>query len=101
MITMYLKIHENPQGKIIAVCDKDLIGRILKDKTRHLDLDRYRGFYMGKQVEEEIVRTALGDFLSANIVGKKAVKIALDMGIAKEKDVMNIDNVPYIQIYRV
>ena len=101
MITMYLKIHENPKGKIIAVCDKELIGQILEDETRYLDLDRYRNFYVGEHADEKTVRAALEDFGSVNIVGTKGVKIALDMGIVKQEDVMNVNSIPYIQAYRV
>jgi len=101
MITMYLKIHENPSGKIVAVCDKELIGQVLEDETRYLDLDKYRNFYMGEHVEEDAVKKALENFGSANVVGERGVRIAIEMGIVEESSVMNINDVPYVQIYRV
>jgi len=33
---MYLKIHEQQGKKIIAVCDKELIGKILTDGNAYL-----------------------------------------------------------------
>ena len=96
---MYLKIHED--GRIVAACDKELVGRVLEDEERYLDLDRYKGFYMGEVTGEEKVRDALKGFESANLVGSRCVGIALDMGLADKEDVMYIKETPYIQIYRI
>ncbi len=98
---MYLKIHENPTGRIVAVCDKELIGQVLEDENRYLDLDRFRGFYVGEISNEEGIRKALGEFHSANIVGKKAVGIAVELGIASGNQVLRINDIPYVQIYKV
>ena len=98
---MYLKVHESVQGNVVAACDAELIGKVFEDKKGYLDLDRYRGFYVGKKADETMVKTALKAFGSANLVGKRAVKSALDLGLAGRDDVMYIKGIPYIQIYRV
>ena len=98
---MYLKIHENQRGKIVAVCDAELIGKVLEEQGRELDLERYRSFYVGEKVGEESVRKALERFGSANIVGKNAIDVVLDMGLADGEDVMYIKKIPYMQIYRL
>ncbi len=98
---MYLKIHEQQGKKIIAVCDKELIGKILTDGNAYLDLDKYRGFYVGKLSSENEVKKSLKSFSSANIVGKNAVNMVLNVGLADKKDVMYINKIPYIQIYSV
>ena len=66
-----------------------------------MDLDKYRGFYVGKEVKDREVKTELASFTSINMVGKQSVKIALDMGLANRQDVMYIKNIPYIQIYKI
>jgi len=98
---MYLKIHETGAGRIVAVCDKELIGRVLEGGNAVMDLDRYRGFYVGDEAGEKEVRDALGKFSSANLVGKNAVKVAISMGAAEKDDVMYINKTPYIQIYKL
>lgn len=98
---MYLKIHDNPSGKIVAVCDEDLIGKVLQNKDIYMDLDKYRGFYVGMQADEKKVREALERFGSANIVGDQSVAIVLSMGLVTKKDVMYIKKTPYIQIYKL
>jgi len=98
---LYLKIHVAGKGKVVAVCDENLIGRILDDGKAFMDLDRYRGFYTGEKADANAVRQALRDFSSANIVGQESVGVALSAGIVARKDVMYINKTPYIQIYNV
>lgn len=81
---MYLRIHESAGGRIVAVCDEDLVGKVLEGKGAVMDLDRYRSFYVGKKSGEAGVRKALARFSSANLVGKEAVGVALSMGAAKK-----------------
>ena len=99
---MYFRIHENAQGRVVAVCDANLLGRVIEDKSGAcMDLERYRGFYMGSKAGPAEVEEALRSFDSANIVGKEAVSVALKMGLAGKSDVMYIKRTPYIQIYRL
>lgn len=98
---MYLKIHESGGQRVVAVCDEELIGKALSDGKIYLDLDAHRGFYVGAKADAAGVRKALGSFTSANLVGKNAVKVALDIGLAAADDVMYINRIPYIQIYRI
>lgn len=98
---MYLRVHENEGGRVVAVCDRELIGKILEEGRVHMDLDKYREFYIGEQAEEDDVKTALKEFASANLVGKKAVGVALSLELAAREDVMYINETPYIQIYKI
>ncbi len=98
---MYLKIHESAGQRIVAACDAELIGRVLEAGGRVLDLDRYRGFYAGSRATAGEIAEALGSFTSANLVGRKTVKVALERGLASDDDVMYIKGIPYIQIYRI
>ncbi len=98
---MYLKIHESPRGKVVAVCDKELIGKILEDENTAMDLKNYSGFYVGEHVGKDDVEKALEKFSSANIVGKKSVGVALSAGVVSKEDIMYINETPYIQIYKI
>lgn len=98
---MYLKIHESQRGRIVAVCDEGLVGKVLKEDDVEIDLDRYRSFYMGEKADDEQVRQALERFDSANLVGNDAVEVALEMGLADRGDVTYIKKTPYMQIYKL
>ncbi|MEW6748540.1 MAG: DUF424 family protein [Candidatus Micrarchaeota archaeon] len=98
---MYLKIHQSQRGRIVAVCDEGLVGKVLTDEDVEIDLEMYRGFYVGEKATEQEVKDALKRFDSANLVGKGAVEAALALGLAERRDVMYIKKIPYMQIYRL
>ncbi len=98
---MYLRVHQSSAGRIVAVCDDDLLGKVLEGKGVCMDLDQYRSFYAGDKAGETDVREALKAFSSANIVGKESVGVAVSMGLAGKDEVMYIKRTPYIQIYRL
>ena len=98
---MYLRIHQTQAGKVVAVCDEDLVGRVLDDGKVYMDLDRYRSFYVGEKADAESVKGALRGFVSANLVGKDAVNTAIVAGVASKDDIMYIKKTPYIQIYNI
>jgi hypothetical protein len=100
-LSMYLKVHKNQSGTIVAACDEDLLGKVLEDKAHYMDLEKYRGFYVGKIADGKELEKALSGFSSANLVGKGPVDVALGMGLVGKKDIMYIKTIPYIQIYRI
>lgn len=98
---MYLKVHQSQKGAIVAACDEELIGKVLEDKDAYMDLGKHRGFYAGRVCGKEELKEALGNFISANLVGKGPVEAAIEMGLAGKGDVRYIKKIPYIQIYRI
>ncbi len=98
---MYLRIHQSSAGKVVAVCDEDLLGKVLEEGKTRMDLEMYRDFYAGGKAGEKDVKAALKAFSSANIVGKESVGVAVSMGLAGKDEVMYIKRTPYIQIYRL
>ena len=76
---MYIKVHNGENGMVVAACDKELVGKILEEGDKFLDLDTYRDFYVGEICEEKDLKDKLTDFSSANLVGSKSVRIAVGM----------------------
>ena len=101
MIHLYLKIHQDEGKRIVALCDKDLIGKVLDDGEAYMDLDRYRRFYVGEIAEKERIIKELEEFDSINIVGKKSVGVVRDLGLVEEGSILHINDVPYVQIYKI
>ena len=98
---MYMKIHETREGRIVAACDKELIGKVLDDGKIHLDLKLSKSFYVGELTTKEELKKALENSVSANLVGKNTVSVALEGGFAQESDVIYINTTPHIQIYKI
>lgn len=95
---MYLKKHRD--SGIIALCDKELIGRVLEEGEVFLDLEKHRKFYMGEEKGPEEAKNVLMDgFSSINAVGKESVGIVLGLGLCEKKSVKMVGGIPYIQVY--
>ncbi|MEM4272264.1 MAG: DUF424 family protein [Candidatus Bilamarchaeaceae archaeon] len=98
---MYLKITEREGQRVVAVCDKELLGKVFEEKGKVLDLQKYAYFYKGDIAGVGEVTEALSDFSSANLVGKKAVGLALVLGLAEKSEVKEIASIPHLQIYKL
>jgi len=97
---MYLKMHASPDGEIVALCDIELIGKVLASGKARLDLSAYAPFYLGKKVEEKEAVDALRIAQNANIVGKKALEAAKKAGLSVSH-AKTIGGVPHLQVYRL
>jgi len=97
---MYLKTHPSPDGEIVALCDIELIGKVLESGKARLDLSAYAPFYLGKKVDEKEAVAALSSATNANIVGKRALGAAKKAGLAVSH-AKSIGGVPHLQVYRM
>lgn len=73
---------------------------VFREGGRVLDLKKFAGFY-GKRGEEKAARAELGRASSVNAVGKKSVALVIESGLAKKSDVVLIQGVPHVQVYRL
>jgi len=91
-----LKVYESYRW-VVAVCDKDVFGRKLKEGSRVLDVsgDFFKGgVFSEDEVRDEIVRCARED-ATFNFVGEKSVGIARYLGLVSEEGVIEIEGVPF------
>jgi hypothetical protein len=96
---IYLKVHETENGgRILAMCDKSLIGRVLEEGDVYIDLKNYSDFYVGELIKDE-KEIEVKNVSSVNIIGKEAVALAIKNGVIKKDDVRTVEGVPYAQVY--
>ncbi len=100
---IFIKKHASDRGVILAMCDKELIGKILQSGKIVLDLDKYASFYKGELVSEESASKMVStdEIDSANVVGERSVAIMMSKGLVDKNDVKKIGKVPFVQIYSV
>ncbi len=99
---IYFKAHETDKGMIIAMCDEELLGRAFSEGKRELDLKKYAEFYNGELVTEQEAKARIKDDLyTANIVGKRSVEIFIEKGLAQKSDVITVQKVPFIQVFKM
>lgn len=91
------RIHKSYRW-VVAVCDKDLIGKCFTEGNRQIDLTG--NFFKGEPVDEnkaksEILR-CLREDATFNIVGGKSVGLVRDMGFVKDESIIKIGDVPFV-----
>jgi hypothetical protein len=93
---MIVKIHKTQDGKkIVAICDKNLIGKKFKEKNIQLDLSS--DFYNGEEKSEEEVMKIFDDSYILNLVGKESVELGKKAGIVLESNVIYVKKIPHAQ----
>ncbi|MDO8556343.1 MAG: DUF424 family protein [Nanoarchaeota archaeon] len=96
---IYVKVHsvgERYSNRfVVALCDKELIGKTLKSGKLHLEVTER--FYKGDLRSESEILSIFKDVSNLNILGKRAVALALKAGVITKDHVMMIGKVPHAQ----
>ncbi|MDP2796273.1 MAG: DUF424 domain-containing protein [Methanoregula sp.] len=97
---MFLKIHHFPgSADVVAVCDRELLNTTISHEK--LTVTVHDLFYGTTPASEEEVRSALEKAGNINLIGERAVNVAISMGLVSNSDCIMIGKVPHTQIYRV
>ena len=97
---MFLKIHRSPGcADVIAVCDAELLNTTITGGD--LKVQIHESFYGNRRVNADEVRGALNKGDSINLMGERAVAIAIELGLASRADCIMIGSIPHVQIYRL
>ena len=95
---MIVKINKNEKGEIIlAVCDKELIGKCVEEGGAQLDLTTE--FYDGDELNDGETGDLIRNSYLVNLVGKKAVHLGLKEELIQKENVKTIAGVPYAQFF--
>jgi hypothetical protein len=97
---MFLKIHNSPgAGSVVSVCDGDLLNTTITDGD--LEVRITEAFYGNHHASEDEVREALTNAENANLMGERAVAIAIKLGLVSRENCIMIGPVPHAQIFRL
>jgi hypothetical protein len=103
-LMIYIKIHGTENGSIVAMCDYDLIEKVLEEGNIVIDINSYKDFYKGAMVDSKKAQDMimeLDNVASANVIGKESVEAALSCGIISKNGIMKVAKVPYAHSYSV
>ncbi|MEA1931407.1 MAG: DUF424 domain-containing protein [Euryarchaeota archaeon] len=96
---MLLRERETPEGLLVSVCDESCLGETYVDDPVQLEVTEE--FYGGEEAVEAD-DTAVVDGLTradvANIVGERAVTVAIEAGIVDEDRVLEVDGTLHAQL---
>ncbi len=99
MIKMFAKKYEIEYKTILAVCDKELIGKEFEDGK--IFFRASEKFYKGKKVNEKELKNLLLEADSINLFGNKCVGIAEKQGLINETQIILIKGIKHAQIYQI
>jgi uncharacterized protein len=92
---MLLKIH-NSYRTVIAICDKELLGKTFEEGKREITLNPH--FFEGEEKTEQEILQAIenGAYSDStfNIVGKRSIETALKAGLIKHEGIFKIKDIP-------
>ncbi len=83
-----LKIYRVRGEVLVAVCDSDIVGKTFREGD--LKIEVKESFYGERDVGEEEVKRALRMATIANITGRRAVELAIRIGIVDRENVLKI-----------
>ena len=91
-----VKIHKTYRD-VVAVCDKELIGKRFEQDKFQLDIKE--SFFKGDEISEEeltnLMQLYAKEDATFNIIGEKSINCALKAGIINKQGIKKIDNVPF------
>ena len=94
-----IKIYKQGDELLIGACDAELIGKKFTDGKFQIDVSKE--FYDGKRVDPETLKKFLRDATIANLVGKKTVKCAIDIGLIDPECIIKIKGIPHAQMVKM
>lgn len=100
---IYVKIHNTDKGAVLAMCDAELIDKVLSEGDVEINIRDYADFYKGDLMDEGDARSAISaeEVYSANVIGASAIGVAVEKSIVDESNVMRVGGVPYAQAFNV
>ncbi len=96
---MYMKKYDTEGQVIVAVCDKNILGKKFREGKLVLKLDS--SFYKGDEADEKEVKEALSSATIANIAGEKAIACAVECGCIDPDAIIFIEDIPHAQMIRI
>ena len=87
---------------VVAVCDKELIGKRFEEGKFQLDVKE--NFFNGDETDEEkaieIMEQMSMKDSTFNIIGEKSVNTAIKAGIISREEIRKIQDIPFALVLR-
>lgn len=96
---MYSKIHRIQNLTVLACCDKQLVGKVLKEGE--LEIKVRADFYKDRLIDDKELDRLLEEADNINLLGKKTVAVAIKKGFINEGSIIKIKGIPHAQIFKI
>lgn len=96
MAELLITERETPKGRLVSVCDADILGEEFENGEASLTVDP--DFYDGEPAGPQAVVDSLAGCDVANLVGTRAVTLAVEEGFVDETNVLEFDGTRHAQL---
>ena len=96
---MILRERRTQEGLLVAVCDAEVLGETFENGEVSLTVNEE--FYGGEEADEATVVDSLARAQVANIVGSRAVEVAVEAGIIDDNNVLEVGGTRHAQLVRI
>lgn len=99
-MSFIVKQHITQQGFLmLAVCDKNLLGK--KFEEGKLQLDLTASFYKGNRADEQELLKLLKKTNQSNFVGEFCIAIAIKNNFLSKDNIKHIAGIPYANMCQI
>lgn len=96
---IYVRIHKAADDIILAACDEDVLGKTFKGGEAKITVSER--FYNGELVSEETFIQRMESVTIMNLVGERAIALAIERGHVSEDCIMDIGGVKHAQVVKI
>lgn len=100
---IYIKLHDTENGIMLAMCDEELIDKIIESDGVYINIKEYSEFYKGELVSTDAAGKIINEneINSANIIGNESVELAIMKCIVEKTHAMSVNGIMYANAYRI
>ena len=96
---MYVKIFNKENQNLVAVCDKDILGK--KFEQGKLRLEVTSEFYKGNLMNIKDAIKILHKANIANLTGENIINAVIKQGLADPEAIIRISGTPHLQFMKI
>jgi uncharacterized protein len=85
-----------PEGMILVVTDKEIVGKVFEEGNKQLDLSNK--FYSGKDRDVEAIKALVPEVYILHLTGEKAVALGVELNLVDSQRIVWVDNVPHAEV---
>jgi len=98
---LLVRERSTPEGRLVSVCDAGLIGTTHETADGEVSLEVTESFYGGEARDRDGAAEALARAEVANLVGDRAVTLAVEADLVEPTNVLDLDGTPHAQFMRL
>lgn len=93
---LIVKRHKTPNGEILVVSDKELLGKRFEEGKLQLDLKK--DFYQGEEKTEAEIKALVNAAYILHLTGERTLKLFRKWGWIAEENVLLVKGIPHVEV---